>query len=370
MLEISLHHSFPGAGGFTLQASFTAPTPGVTTIFGPSGCGKSTILAAVAGLLRPQEGRISLNGRVLFDSAEKRMLPPEQRRCGVVFQDSRLFPHMSVESNLRYGQRRAPRAAEGPGLDEVVALLGIGHLLARRPAALSGGEKQRVALGRALLARPALLLMDEPLAALDASRKAEVLPFLSRLRERLSIPILYVTHALDEVDRLADTLVLMEAGRILACGTPEELSTRTDLPVLAARRDAGVVLACTVLDHAADRGVTRLEFAGGQFIIPQRQARPGAPLRLRVRARDVSIATEFPRGVSVQNILPAVIETLEPVQAHQIMLRLRVGPSLLLARVTQDAVARLGLAPGAKVWAMVKAVAFSAPSGGPQEVET
>jgi molybdate transport system ATP-binding protein len=359
MLELNLRHRFPG---FALEASLSAPTPGVTTIFGPSGCGKSTILAAVAGLLRPLEGRILLDGAVLFDSAQGRMVPPEQRRCGVVFQDSRLFPHLSVEGNLRYGLRRAPRDAQGPEMEEVVALLGIGGLLRRRPAALSGGEKQRVALGRALLSRPRLLLMDEPLAALDAGRKAEVLPFLSRLRERLNIPILYVTHALDEVDRLADWLVLMEAGRVLACGTPEALSARTDLPILSARRDAGVVLGCTVLGHVPEQGVTRLGFPGGEFTVPLEQVPPGSSMRLRIRARDVSVATEEPRNLSVRNILPAVVEAVEPGRAHEAMLRLRLGPSLLLARVTQDSVRRLGLSAGKPVWALVKAIAF-APGG-------
>ena len=363
MLDFAIRHSFPGSRGFTLDAAFTAPGAGVTTIFGPSGCGKSTVLSAVAGLLRPQEGRITLDGALLFDSATRRMVPPEQRRCGMVFQDSRLFPHLSVETNLRYGLRRAPRGAEGPGMEEVVALLGIDHLLPRRPAALSGGEKQRVALGRALLSRPRLLLMDEPLAALDASRKGEVLPFLARLRERFSIPILYVTHAMDEVDRLADRLVLMEAGRVLACGTPEALSARTDLPILAARRDAGVVLGCTVLGHAPEQGVTRLGFPGGEFAVPLEAAPPGTPVRLRIRARDVSVATEEPRNLSVQNVLPAVLEAVEPGRVHEAMLRLRLGPSLLLARVTQDSVHRLGLRPGLPVWALVKAVAFTPGNG-------
>jgi molybdate transport system ATP-binding protein len=356
MLEVALRHAFPG---FLLEAAFTASTPGVTALFGPSGCGKSTILAAVAGLLRPQAGRVAVDGRVLFDAARAIALPPEQRRCGVVFQDARLFPHLSVEGNLRYGLRRAPRGAAGLDTAEVVRLLGLEHLLCRRPVALSGGEKQRVALGRALLSRPALLLMDEPLAALDAARKAELLPFLARLRERLSIPLLYVTHALDEVDRLADTVVLLQGGRVQASGTPEELSARTDLPLLAARRDAGAVLACTVLGHAPERGLTRLGFSGGELLVPLEAVPPGARLRVRVRARDVSVATEPPPALSVQNVLPAVLEAVEPGPPHQAMLRLRLGGSVLLSRVTGDAVRRLQLAPGMALWALVKSVAFS-----------
>jgi molybdate transport system ATP-binding protein len=358
MLEVSLRHRFPG---FALDARFAAPMPGVTAVFGPSGCGKSTLLSVVAGLLRPEEGRVALDGTVLLDTAALVSVPPERRRCGVVFQDARLFPHLSVATNLRYGLRRAPRGAEGPTPEEVVALLGIGHLLHRRPAALSGGERQRVALGRALLSRPRLLLMDEPLAALDAPRRAEVLPYLARVRDRLRLPILLVTHALDEVDRLADHLVLMEAGRVLAAGPVEALSARTDLPLLAGRRDAGVLLACTVLDHDPARGLTRLGFEGGELRVPLREEAAGTALRLRVRARDVSVSAEEPHGLSVQNILPALLEGIEPAAPHEAMLRLRVGPAVLLARVTGDAVARLGLSPGRPLWALVKSVAFAGP---------
>jgi molybdate transport system ATP-binding protein len=358
MLQVALRHRFPGQDGFSLDAAFTAPSSGVTAIFGPSGCGKTTILAAVAGLLRPQAGRVELGGRVLFDDRERIALPPEKRRCGMVFQEARLFPHLSVETNLRYGLRRAPRGAEGPDFGGVVALLGIGHLLHRRPAGLSGGEKQRVALGRALLSRPELLLMDEPLAALDTARKAEVLPFLARVRDTLRIPVLYVTHALDEVDRLADALVLMEGGRVLASGGVEALSARTDLPILLDRRDAGAVLACTVLSHDPGRGLTHFAFPGGQLIARLERASTGSAARLRIRARDVSVATVEPKGLSVQNVLPAVLDSIEPGQPHEALLRLRVGPSLLLARVTRDTVSRLGLTPGMPLWALVKSVAF------------
>lgn len=355
MLDVALRHGWPG---FTLDVGFQAP-PGVTALFGPSGCGKSTVLAAVAGLLRPQAGRIALDGQVLFDSGAGRMVPAERRRCGVVFQEARLFPHLSVAGNLRYGLKRAPRGAAGPGLEEVVALLGIAPLLARRPAALSGGEKQRVAIGRALLSRPAMLLMDEPLAALDAPRKAELLPYLARLRRQLAIPLLYVTHALEEVDRLADTLVLLEGGRVLAAGPVEALAARTDLPALAGRRDAGVLLACTVLAHDAAAQLTRIGFAGGTLAVPLAPVAPGEALRLRIRARDVAVATIEPRGLSVQNVLPVTLEAIEPGTAGQAMLRLRAGPALLLARVTQDSVHQLALAPGQRLWALVKSVALA-----------
>ena len=375
MLEVALRHRFGEApawraarqDGFALDAAFGVPAAGVTALFGPSGCGKSTILAAVAGLLRPDDGRVVLDGAVLLDTKGRIALPPERRRCGLVFQDARLFPHLSVETNLRYGLRRAPRDAQGPGFEEVVALLGLASLLARRPGRLSGGEKQRVALGRALLARPRLLLLDEPLAALDAGRRAEVLPFLARLREAARLPILYVTHALDEVDALADRMVLLEDGRVLASGRVEALAMRTDLP-LAARRDAGAVLACTVAGHDAARGLTRLDFAGGALLVPQRPDAPGTAARIRIRARDVAVATVKPEGLSTQNVLPATITAIEPAPTpHEAFVRLRLGGTDLLSRITQDSVRRLGLAPGLAAWAVIKAVTFDRAAGGERD---
>jgi molybdate transport system ATP-binding protein len=353
MLRVEVRHAF---AGFALDAAFAAPAQGVTAVFGPSGCGKTTVLLTVAGLLRPASGLVALGERVLLDSANGVFVTPERRRCGVVFQEARLFPHLSVETNLRYGLRRAPETA-GPGFAEVVGLLGIGALLRRRPAALSGGERQRVALGRALLSRPELLLLDEPLAALDVARRAEVLPFLARVRQVFAVPMLYVTHSLDEVDRLADALVLMERGRVLAAGPVEELSLRTDLP-LAARRDAGAVLACTVLAHDPARGLSRLGFAGGELIVPQQRLGTGERLRVRVRARDVSVATAAPRDISIHNVLGAVVSAVLPGAPHEAMLRLQVGGSELLARVTADTVGRLALAPGREVWALVKSVSL------------
>lgn len=355
MLEVRLRHRFPG---FALDAAFTAG-PGVTALFGPSGCGKSTILAAIAGLFRPDEGRVALAGEALLDTEARRFLPPERRRCAVVFQEGRLFPHLSVEGNLRYGLRRAPADAEGPGFEAVVNLLGLGALLGRRPRALSGGEKQRVALGRALLSRPRLLLMDEPLAALDAPRRAEILPFLARLREVAGPPILYVTHALEEVDALADALVLLEGGRVLAQGSPDELSLRPDLP-LAARRDAGAALSCTVATHEPARGLTRLAFPGGTLEVPLRPEPPGARLRIRLRARDIAVARTRPEGLSIHNILPCRLVCITPSAHHsaEVLLRLDVGGTMLLSRVLRDAVERLELREGDDVFALLKAIAL------------
>jgi molybdate transport system ATP-binding protein len=355
MLDVALRHRF-GAGGFALDVAFAASAQGVTALFGPSGCGKSTILAAIAGLLRPQQGRIALGEGVLLDTARGIALPPEKRRCAVVFQDARLFPHLSVESNLRYGLRRAPADAPGPRFEEVVALLGLAGLLARRPFGLSGGERQRVALGRALLARPRLLLMDEPLASLDAARRSEVLPFLARLRQAAHIPILYVTHALEEVDALADALVLLEGGRVLAAGSVEELTARADLP-LTARRDAGVLLPCTMGEQQG--GLTRLDFPGGALLTTLQGGTRGARLRVRLRARDIAIAVVEPQGLSTRNILPATLIGLAPIAGTaEAFARLAVGPSLLLARITQDSAQRLALRPGMPVWALIKAVTF------------
>ena len=356
MLDIALRHRF--ASGFILDAAFTAAPRGVTALFGPSGCGKSTILHAVAGLLAPDAGHVRLDGQALLDTGLGIALPAERRRCGMVFQEARLFPHLSVLANLRYGLRRAPRGAFGPGLEEVVALLGIADLLERRPTGLSGGERQRVALGRALLMRPRLLLMDEPLAALDTPRRAEILPYLAQLRATAQLPILYVTHALEEVDALADQLVLMEEGRVLASGDLEELTARTDLP-LAARRDAGVLITAHVADHDAGRGLTRLEFPGGHLLVPLQTAPPGAALRLRLRARDVAVALTPPEGVSIQNILPVRINAIRATASpHEVFLHLALGDTPLLARVTRDAVERLHIAPGMAVFALVKSVAF------------
>jgi molybdate transport system ATP-binding protein len=354
MLSIAIAHRF-AEGGFALDVALDVPGEGVTALFGPSGCGKTTILAAVAGLMRPAAGRIRRAEEILFDAAAGVFVPPERRRCGVVFQDARLFPHLSVAANLRYGLSRAPADVAGPGFDEVVDLLGIADLLARRPGRLSGGERQRVALGRALLARPLLMLMDEPLAALDLARKAEVLPFLARLRARTRLPVLYVTHALDEVDVLADTLVLLEAGRVVATGPVEALAARTDL-ALAERRDAGVLIGVVVGAHDRARGLTRLDFAGGSFLVPLRPDRPGSAARLRVRARDVAVAVAEPQGLSVQNVLPAtLVAILAGPSPHEAFLRLAVGPTALLARVTRDSVDRLGLRQGQPVWAVIKA---------------
>ena len=339
-------------GAFELQAAFEAPTPGVCVVFGPSGCGKSTLLSVLAGLLRPAGTRAELDG------VDLAALPPERRRCGVVFQDARLFPHMSVRTNLLFGHRRAPQGAPGPSLAEVVDLLGIAPLLPRRPGALSGGERQRVAIGRALLSRPRLLLMDEPLAALDTPRRAEILPFLQRVRDQAGIPMVYVTHAMDEVVRLADTLVLMASGRVLASGPVADVLARTDLPLLTERRDAGVLLHCTIRAHDRERGLTELTFGGGRLRVPLRTDAVGAALRLRLRARDVTVAASPVAGLSTHNQVPATVAGVEAVTPHEVVVRLQAGSAAILARLTRDSAGALGLEPGREVVALVKAASF------------
>jgi len=349
--SLLLRHRFPGVA---IDAAFEVPTPGVTALFGPSGAGKSTIINAVAGLLRPDLGRVVLDGDVLADTASGVWLPSEKRRVGLVFQDARLFPHMSVATNLRFGLRRA-----GPGrigFEEVVALLGLGGLLARRPHGLSGGERQRVAIGRALLAQPRLLLMDEPLASLDAARKAEILPFLGRLKSALRIPIVYVTHALEEVVQLADALVLIEAGRIVAAGPLSEIAARADLP-LARRDDAGAVLAARIVAHDGPHRLTRLEAGGAAFWVPIIDAPEGTETRIRIPAREVILARQAPEAISVHNIIPGITRAVaEDAPRRAALVEIALPQGALLSRVTPDAVAKLALTPGTPVLALIKSM--------------
>ncbi len=352
-LAISFRHRFPN---LQLDVEFEAPTPGVTALFGPSGCGKSTIIMAAAGLLRPDSCRISLDGTVLADTEAGLDVPAERRRIGLVFQDARLFPHMSVLRNLRYGMRRAP---SGPiHLDDVVDLLGIGHLLARRPHSLSGGERQRIAIGRALLAQPVLLAMDEPLASLDGPRKSEIIPYLARLKTALKLPILYVTHSTEELASLADTLVLINLGRVLAKGPLEEIIARGDLP-LAVRDDAGTVFTATVVQHDQARRLTCIRAAGIPLWVPLMDRTPGTTLRVRVPAHEVILAAHDPGPTSVHNVLSGHVRKVVHVEAgFAALVEVAVEEATLLGRITSDAAERLLLAPGIEVVALIKSVSI------------
>lgn len=351
-LSVTIRHSVPG---FNLDVAFQAPTPGITVLFGRSGAGKSMIISTVAGLIRPVECRVEIDGTLLTDTRERMFMAPERRRIGLVFQDARLFPHMNVAANLRYGLRRAPAGAIG--FDDVVGLLDIVGLLDRRPHTLSGGEKSRVAIGRALLSQPRLLAMDEPLAALDVQRRLEILPYLARLEQALRLPILYVTHALDEVARLADTLVLIRAGRVLAHGPLEQMLSRGDLP-LAERDDAGAVLAALIIGHDPEHELSELEAGGRRLLVPLMRQAPGTAVRVRIPAREVILATEAPNGISVHNIIAGTVRGVVPDPGRRaVMVEVALDGSALLARITPDAVARLDLVPGAPVLALVKSVA-------------
>ncbi|MFZ1468546.1 MAG: molybdenum ABC transporter ATP-binding protein [Paracoccaceae bacterium] len=352
-LSVSLRHRF---ASFALQVDFTAP-PGVTALFGRSGSGKSTIVNAVAGLLRPDQGRITLDDQVLLDTAHGLALPPHRRRVGYVFQDARLFPHLTVRQNLLYGRWFA-RHASGPTLDQITDLLGIAALLPRRPGTLSGGERQRVALGRAILSNPHLLLMDEPLAALDEARKAEILPYLERLRDQLALPILYVSHSAAEVARLATTVVLLEAGHVIAAGPAAQvLSDPATAPVFGLR-DVGAILEAR-LEAQEDDGLTRLTTPAGPLWLPRIDRPVGAALRLRILAQDVMLALDRPQGVSALNILPATIADLRIGDGPGALVQLQAGDAMLLARITRRSAQVLGLQKGMPVFAVLKAVSVA-----------
>jgi molybdate transport system ATP-binding protein len=352
-LNVLLRHRFPTV---QMDVAFEVPTPGVSVLFGPSGAGKSTIISAAAGLLRPDECRIAVDDRVLADTASGVWLPTEQRRIGLVFQDARLFPHMSVATNLRFGLRRA---AQGPvRFDEVVELLGIGALLTRRPHTLSGGERQRVAIGRALLAQPQLLLMDEPLASLDAARKSEIMPYLTRLKNALKLPVLYVTHALDEAAQLADSMVLIEAGQMIGCGPLSEIAARGDLP-LAQRDDAGALLLCRVAEHDIGRELSRLEGAGVSIWVPLLDAPLDAERRVRIPAREVILAGKPPDAISVHNIVAGQVRRISGDAARRsVLVEIALPGGALISRVTSDAIVRLALSPGKPVLALIKSTSI------------
>ena len=349
-------------GKFSLDAGFTAPSKGVTALFGPSGCGKTTVLRCIAGLLRMSDGACEIDGEPWQDR-DGTFLPTHKRPLGYVFQEASLFPHVSVRRNLMFG---APRRSDGASLetiafDEVVDLLGVAPLLDRSPRNLSGGECQRVAIGRALLSQPKLLLMDEPLSALDRATKNEIMPFLERLRDRLSLPIVYITHDIAEVERLADRIVLMDKGRVLAAGPLAELQSDPSLP-LAMARDAAVTLDGVVEAHEARYGLLTLSVPGGRFVAPALRARIGEHRRIRIVARDVSLAREPPGPSSILNILPGRVVAAKPVESNEVLAVVALGArgsgARLLSRLTRKSWEQLGLAEGVNVYAQVKAVAL------------
>jgi molybdate transport system ATP-binding protein len=356
LIEATLYLQRPG---FTLDVVLALPERGVSVIFGPSGCGKTTVLRALAGLERVR-GRVALGAEVWQDDARGVFISTHRRALGYVIQEAGLFPHLDVRRNVEYGRRRVADGGNRVELDQVVQLLGIGRLMARRPATLSGGERQRVAIARALATGPSLLLMDEPLAALDAARKAEVLPYLDRLHAELAIPVVYVSHAIDEVARLAHHLVLLDDGRAVAAGAVADVMSRLDLPT-ARGEGAGVVLDAVVAERDPGWHLARLAVNGGDFDLWARDhgLAVGRAVRVRVLARDVSLARSAQTATSIGNQLHGTVEQIAPDEhAALTLVRVRIGASPLLARLTRRSANALELQPGAPVWAQVKTVAL------------
>jgi molybdate transport system ATP-binding protein len=366
-LSVEIRHRFPG---LSLDVAFKAGA-GVTALFGPSGAGKSSVVNAIAGLLRPDAGRIALGDTVLFDGARGEHVPAAERRIGYVFQDGRLFPHMSVGNNIEYGARFAPGGLDRGEMGRVVVMLGLEALLERRPGTLSGGEKQRVALARAWLSRPRLLLMDEPLAALDEPRKDEIFPYLERLRDVVQVPIVYVSHNLAEVARLADDLVVMQHGQVVLSGKAEAvLSDPKALPLVGVR-EAGAILPARVAEHWAD-GLSRLVLSGGELVLPGVTAPEGSMIRLRVLAGDVLLSQARPEGLSSHNVLPVEVVALHRGMGPGVAVQLRAGDDVFLARITQRAASEMGLAPGTACFAILNATAIprgSIGGGAPLEAD-
>jgi len=352
MLQVSVTRRRPG---FNLEANFAAPTPGVIALFGRSGSGKSTLVDIISGLLRPDTGEIRLDDELLTDTRRGVAVPVEQRRIGYVFQDARLFPHLTVLGNLRYGERRAS-APKFIGPDEVITLLALGSLLGRRPRQLSGGERQRVALGRALLAQPRLLLLDEPLASLDVPRREEVLPYLEALRDRLSIPMVYVSHQFEEVLRLATHVVLLEAGQVLAEGPVDAMSLCPELQSIVGPDLVGAVVEGLVTRLNTETGSAELAVGAGTLQVSLRDVPLGARVRLQLLARDIILATQPVQGLSVRNALASTVTAISDDDYGAVLVRLDVGGAIVLARITQSARRALNLRPGDAVWALVKAV--------------
>jgi molybdate transport system ATP-binding protein len=362
-LQVEVRH---GQGQFLLDVAFESAGR-LIALFGPSGSGKTTLVNVIAGLVRPQAGRVVVDGRTLVDTAARTFLKPHRRRIGYVFQDARLFPHLTVRQNLLYGRWLAPRDAAKAELSAVVDMLDIGHLLARRPALLSGGEKQRVAIGRALLSAPSLILMDEPLASLDEARKAEILPYIERLRDAARVPVVYVSHQLAEVARLATDIAVLDRGRLAAFGATADILPRLELFAGAEAGEGGAMLSMRVAGQDRAFGITTLRSAAGEIVVPKLDAALGSFVRVRLRARDVMVATQKPAGLSALNLLSGTVASLEAVGDSGADVRIDCAGEMVVARITRLSATRLRLEPGMAVYAVVKTVsvepAGAAPAG-------
>jgi molybdate transport system ATP-binding protein len=355
MLEVQLKKH---RGGFALDVAFATEGAGLIALYGPSGCGKSTIVNLIAGLLTPEEGSVRLGGATLFDSARGIDVPAERRRIGYVFQDARLFPHLDVQANLRYGEKRSPAGEPHVPFDEAVELLGLAPLLARRPRQLSGGERQRVAIGRALLCRPRLLLLDEPLASLDLGRREELLPYLERLRDRLSVPMVYVSHQFEEVLRLATHVVLLRAGSVVAQGDVVAVSRNPDLRRMIGADALGALIEGEIDSIEDSTGLARLRVGAGTLKIQADGLTTGRRVRVQLLARDLVLATEPPRGLSVRNVLEGTLVSLVPDLDQTQVVEIDIGGPRLVAQITSNASAELALSAGRRVWVLVKTVSL------------
>jgi molybdate transport system ATP-binding protein len=340
-------------GAFQLAVDLCLPGSGVTVLFGHSGSGKTTLLRCIAGLQRAPQGFLEINGCCWQDNERDIFLPTHKRALGYVFQEANLFPHLTVAGNLQFGLKRIAKASGAVDLPHILELMGIDHLLNRKPDCLSGGERQRVAIARALALNPEVLLMDEPLASLDFKRKQEILPFLSRLHRDLNIPVLYVTHSQQEVAQLADHLVILAEGRALASGPLSETQSRLDVP-LAQDWDAATVWPATIVAHEDDYHLTRVAFTGGTLSLPMVDAEIGKPLRVQIYARDVSIVLESPTATSILNVLPGIITGLADDHGGRTVVRLQVGNQALLAHITQKSALLLNLQIGMAVYVQIK----------------
>jgi molybdate transport system ATP-binding protein len=360
-IDTQIRHKF---GAFSLDVSFRVEEPGITALFGPSGSGKTTTINALAGLFRPREGHIIIGGRTVLDTKRDVFAPVYKRRIGYVFQDARLFPHMNVLDNLRFGWRRTGRMDDSV-LAGIVSLLGLETHLERKPATLSGGERSRVALGRALLTDPELLLLDEPLAALDVARREEILPYFEMLRDQARIPMVYVTHSVEELSRLADQVVVLNAGRVTSTGSVFDLLSDLEFSSLTGVAAYGAAIPTRVSNHRVADGLTTLAFDGGALVVPTVDRPIGSVLRVRVRADDILLAREAPREISANNVLPATVTSVQLPDDVHANVQLACGGVKLVARITRSSFMRLQIAAAMPIFAIVKSVTIDPRLGQP-----
>jgi molybdate transport system ATP-binding protein len=354
ILDVDIEHE---QGAFALQARFQSDGT-LTALFGPSGSGKTTIVNAIGGLVRPDHARVCVQGRVLVDTKRNILVPKHRRRIGYVFQEGRLFPHLNVRHNLLFGRWFTPKGERKASFDHVVDLLGISRLLDRRPATLSGGEKQRVAIGRALLADPRLLLMDEPLASLDEARKAEIYPYIERLRDEGGVPIVLVSHSVAEIARLATSVVVLSEGRVIASGPAAEVLRHTSVFAQGGLTEAGALIEARVSGHDEAYDLTVLQARAGALSVPRLPHPAGTSLRVRLRARDIILSLKEPEGLSALNVLPGFISSIDVAEGASVDVQLDCGGDSVVARVTRKSVEELGLKPGLAVHAIIKSIAF------------